>query len=437
MKRHTLVLTLLAIALGLAKAAHAQDAKQQLNDAFDAIEPKVIEWRRDFHEHPELSNREFRTAKKVAEHLQSLELDSVETGIAHTGVIGTLKGAKPGPTIALRADMDGLPVREQTGLPFASKAKGEYNGQEVDVMHACGHDTHIAILMGAAEVLANHREQLAGTVQFFFQPAEEGAPSGERGGAALMIEEGVLDGADAPEAIFGLHAWPVPAGTINYRSGSFMAAADNLYITVRGRQTHGSAPWMGVDPIFVSSQIVTALQGIPSRQLDITKGPAVITIGSMHGGVRGNIIPDDVEMLGTIRTFDVGVREELHAKLKKTVNLIAEAGGAEATVTIDPYSPVTGNDPELLQQMMPTLVWAAGEDKVVEHPLITGAEDFAHFEKRIPGLYLMLGVNKDGVGRGEAASNHSPHFFANEDALIVGVRTMVGLALDYAERSAD
>ena len=425
------------LCLTVSAFANAQDAKQHLEDAFDAIEPKVIAWRRDFHEHPELSNREFRTAEKVAAHLKSLGLDSVESGVAHTGVVGTLVGGKPGPTIALRADMDALPVREQTGLPFASKAKGEFNGQEVDVMHACGHDTHIAILMGAAEVLAEHRDQLAGTVQFFFQPAEEGAPPGEEGGAALMIEEGVLDGPDAPEAIFGLHAWPVPAGTINYRAGSFMAASDSLYITVRGRQTHGSAPWMGVDPIFVSSQIVTALQGIPSRQLDITKGPAVITIGSMHGGVRGNIIPDQVEMMGTIRTFDAGVREELHARLKRTVGMIAEAAGAEATITIDPYSPVTGNDPELLQQMMPTLTWAAGEENVTEHPLITGAEDFAHFQQRIPGLYLMLGINKEGVGAGQAPSNHSPLFFVNEDALIVGVRTMVGLALDYAEKSTD
>jgi amidohydrolase len=228
----------------------------------------------------------------------------------------------------------------------------------------------------------------------------------------------------------------VPAGTINYRAGSFMAASDSLTIDVRGRQTHGSSPWHGVDPIYVAASMVTAIQGIASRQLDITKGPAVITIGSIHGGVRGNIIPDDVSMLGTIRTFDAGVREELHARLRKTVNLVAEASGAEATVTIDPYAPVTGNDPELLRQMMPTLEWAAGPDKVVEHPLITGAEDFAHFEQRIPGLYLMLGINEEGVGAGQAASNHSPLFHVNEDALIVGVRTMVGLALDYAAATA-
>jgi amidohydrolase len=422
------------LALGLAAVrAEAQQDRPGLEDAFQAIEPKVIEWRRAIHRHPELSNREFRTAAKVADHLRALDLDNVETGIAHTGVVGTLKGGRPGPVIALRADMDALPVREQTGLPFASEATAEYNGEEVHVMHACGHDTHVAILMGAAEILAEHRDRIAGTVKFIFQPAEEGAPAGEEGGATLMIEEGVLDGPDAPEAIFGLHAWPVPVGTINYRAGSFMAASDSLEIDVRGRQTHGSSPWHGVDPVFVASQIVTALQGIPGRQLDITKGPAVITIGSIHGGVRGNIIPDDVRMLGTIRTFDAGVREELHAKLRKTVNLIAEASGASATVTIDPYAPVTGNDPELLQRMMPTLEWAAGEDKVVEHPLITGAEDFAHFERRIPGLYLMLGINKEGVGRGQAPSNHSPLFYVNEDALIVGVRTMVGLALDYAE----
>ena len=421
---------LLAAAL---PAAHAQDAKEGLEADFAAIEPSVIEWRRDFHRHPELSNREFRTAGKVAEHLRRIGLDDVATGIAHTGVVGTLRGGLPGPTIALRADMDALPVSEQTGLPFASRAKGEYNGREVDVMHACGHDTHIAMLMGAAEVLARHRDRLPGTVKYIFQPAEEGAPAGEDGGAALMIEEGVLDGPDAPQAIFGLHAWPGDAGTLYYRRGSFMAASDTLQIDIRGRQTHGSSPWRGVDPIYVSAQIVTALQGIPARHLDITRGPAVITIGSIQGGVRGNIIPDDVQMLGTIRTFDEGVREELHAKLRKTVDLIAEANGAEASVFIDPYAPVTGNDPELLTEMMPTLEWAAGSGNVREHPLITGAEDFAHFQKRIPGLYLMLGINEQGVTVEETPANHSPRFQVNEDALITGVRALVGVALDYRE----
>ncbi len=332
----------------------------------------------------------------------------------------------------MRADMDGLPVEEKTGLPFASKVKARYNGKEVGVMHACGHDTHVAILMGAAEVLANNRDKLSGTVKFFFQPAEEGPPAGEEGGAKLMIKEGVLDGAGAPEAIFGLHAWPARAGTINYRSGSFLAAADSMKITVKGRQTHGSSPWRGVDPIFVAAQIMMAIQAIPSRQLDITKGPAVITIGSIHGGVRHNIIPDEVEMTGTIRTFDAGERESLLVKLRRTVDMVAAAGGATATLTIEPYGPVTRNDPALLQKLMPSLEEAAGEANVVEHPLITVAEDFAHFQARIPGLYLMLGVRHDHVSADQVPANHSPFFDANEDALIVGVRTMVGLALDYA-----
>ena len=428
MKTH-LLLSLCGV---ISLAAHAEQPQHDLEDAFASIEPKVIAWRRDIHQHPELGNREFETAKKVAAHLRGLGLDDVATGIAHTGVVGTLIGASPGPTIALRADMDALPVAEKTGLPFASRVKTEYNGEVVGVMHACGHDTHVAILMGAAEVLATNRDKISGTIKFFFQPAEEGAPAGEKGGAKLMIEEGVLDGADAPEAIFGLHAWPTTSGTLSYRAGSFLAAADWLEITVTGRQTHGSSPWRGVDPIFVASQIMTAVQAIPSRQLDITKGPAVITIGSFHGGIRGNIIPDQVRMLGTIRTFDAGVQENLHARLRRTVLLIAEAAGAEASVTIEPYSPVTGNDPELLRRLMPTLKKAAGEAQVIEHPLITGAEDFAHFQARIPGLYLMLGVRPDGLSAAEAPANHSPYFDANEDALIVGVRTMVGIALDYA-----
>ena len=424
-------LPVVCLLLCAAGSAAAQEGKAYLDQSFAAIEPRVIAWRRDIHEHPELSNREFRTAELVARHLRALDFDEVQTGIAHTGVVGTLRGGKPGPVVALRADMDALPVREQTGLPFASTVTTEYNGEEVYVMHACGHDTHVAMLMGAAEVLARNREHLAGTVKFVFQPAEEGAPAGERGGAKLMVEEGLLDGADAPEAIFGLHVWPEEAGTLNYRAGSFMAAADELYITINGRQTHGSAPWAGVDPIFVAAQVMTAAQAIPSRQLDITRGPAVITIGSIRGGIRGNIIPDRVEMAGTIRTFDAGVRETLHARLRSTVDNIAAASGASAEVTINPYAPVTSNDPELLRQMMPTLEWAAGADKVREHALITGAEDFAHFEKRIPGLYLMLGVNRPGVPAGQAPANHSPLFDANENALITGVRTLVGLALDY------
>lgn len=425
------------VLFGIGGVCQAQDAKSMLDDAFVAVEPRVIEWRRDFHEHPELSNREFRTAEKVAAHLRSLNIDSVRTGVAHTGVVGTLIGGKPGPVIALRADMDGLPVLEQTGSPFASKARGEYNGNDVPVMHACGHDTHISMLMGAAEVLANNREHLAGTVRFIFQPAEEGPPAGEDGGAAMMIKEGVLDGPNPPEAILGLHAWPGDVGTLMYRSGSFMAAADGLQINIVGKQTHGSSPWLGVDPIYVAAQIVTAIQGIPARHLDITKGPAVITIGSINGGVRGNIIPQEVEMQGTIRTFDVGVREELHAKLRQTVASIAEANGATATVTIEGYAPVTGNHPELLNKMMPTLNWAAGAENVNEGRLITGAEDFSFFQERIPGLFLMLGINDPNTPVSDRPSNHSPLFIADERALIVGVRALVGFAMDYAAASAD
>lgn len=425
---HRALLLLIAVTTQVS----AQDAKSSLAETLAAVEPRVIAWRRDFHEHPELSNREFRTAGIVAEHLRKLGMDDVKTGIAHTGVVATLIGGLPGPVVALRADMDGLPVLEQTGVAFASKARGEYNGQDVPVMHACGHDTHVAMLMGAAEVLAEHRASLRGTVKFIFQPAEEGPPAGESGGAAMMITEGVLDGPDAPQAILGLHAWPGDAGTLIYRAGSFMAAADGLQINVVGRQTHGSSPWLGVDPIYVASQITTALQGIPSRHLDITKGPAVITIGSIHGGVRGNIIPDEVEMQGTIRTFDTGVREELHAKLRSTVAAIAEANGATATVSIEGYAPVTGNDPDLLRQMMPTLEWAAGAENVKEGRLITGAEDFSFFQQRIPGLFLMLGINDPGTPESDRPSNHSPFFIADERALIVGVRTLVGFAMDFA-----
>lgn len=422
----------LLLAATAAAPVNAEDPKAGLEAALEAVEPKVIAWRRDIHEHPELSNREFRTAKLVAAHLESLGFDQVETGIAHTGVVGTLKGGKPGPVIALRADMDGLPVKEQTGLPFASEAKGEYNGEEVFVMHACGHDLHVAMLMGAAEVLAKNRELVPGTVKFIFQPAEEGAPAGEQGGADLMVAEGVLDGPNAPEAILGLHAWPVPTGTLSYRTGSFMAAADGLNITLTGKQTHGSSPWRGADPVYVAGQVIVALQGIPGRFLDITKGPAVITIGSIHGGVRGNIIPDTVEMAGTIRTFDAGEREVLHSRLRATVDALAEAAGVTADVEITTAAPVTGNDPELLSQMMPSLEWAAGEDKVVEHPPITAAEDFSYFQEKIPGLYLMLGVNEPGVPAGASPANHSPLFSPYEGAMMTGVRALVAFAMDYA-----
>lgn len=420
-----------------ALAAHAQDPKVGLDDAFAELEPRVIAWRHDLHQHPELSNREFRTAGIVAEHMRKVGFDDVQTGVAHTGVVGTLVGGRPGPVIALRADMDGLPVLEQTGAPFASRARGEYNGQDVPVMHACGHDTHVAMLMGAAEILAGHRDRLAGTVKFIFQPAEEGPPAGENGGAKMMIEEGVLGGPNAPEAIIGLHAWPGNTGTLTYRAGGFMAAADGLQIIVTGEQTHGSSPWLGVDPIYVAAQIATAIQGIPSRHLDVTNSPAVITIGSIHGGVRGNIIPDRVEMSGTIRTFDAGVREELHARLRKTVDAIAEANGATAEVIISGATPVTGNDPELLRKMLPTLAWAAGEANIGEGSVVMGAEDFSFFQGHIPGLFLHLGIYDPAIPRSERPANHSPFFIADDAALITGVRTLVGFALDYAAAGGD
>lgn len=434
MKNSPLTLLLL---MGVASgAAVAENDGPDLGSAFAAVEPKVIEWRHDLHEHPELSNREFRTAAKVADHLRSLGFDEVKTGIAHTGVVGTLIGDLPGPVVALRADMDGLPVLEQTGVSFASRARGEFNGQDVPVMHACGHDTHVAMLMGAAEVLAKNRDKLSGTVKFIFQPAEEGPPAGEDGGARMMVAEGVLDGPNAPEAILGLHAWPGDSGTLMYRSGSFMAAADGLQISIIGEQTHGSSPWLGVDPIYIAGQVVTALQGIPSRHLDITNSPAVITIGSIQGGVRGNIIPDRVDMLGTIRTFDPGIREELHARLRNTVNAIAEANGATAIITIDGGTPVTGNDPELLKKMLPTLQRAAGKDNVQEGTLIMGAEDFSIYQQRIPGLFLMLGINDPDVAVSDRPSNHSPFFFAEDSALMTGVRALVGFAMDYAAANA-
>ncbi|GAB3279501.1 amidohydrolase [Parahaliea aestuarii] len=428
--RNTIAITLLGACLSNSLPALA--AGQPLEAAIAASEDQVIAWRRHFHQHPELSNREFETAKTIAAALRKLKLDSVETGVAHTGVVGTLVGGKPGPVIALRADMDALPVAEQTGLPFASTARGEYNGAEVPVMHACGHDAHVAMLLGAAKVLAEQREQLAGTVKFVFQPAEEGPPGDEAGGAALMIAEGLLSGKDAPEAIIGLHVWPNDAGEITYRAGGFMAAADNLAITVTGRQTHGSSPWLGVDPVYTAAQITTALQGLPGRHLDVTRGPVVVTVGSIHGGVRGNIIPDTVTLSGTLRTFDMDVRDDLHEKLRNTVTAIAAANGASAEVTITEAAPVTVNDPALLKRMMPTLERAAGAARVQEGPAITGAEDFGYFEQHIPGLFLHLGVGDPDTPRTERPANHSPYFDIEEDALITGVRTLVGFAMDYA-----
>jgi amidohydrolase len=394
------------------------------------VTPKVVAWRRDIHQHPELSNREIRTSKLVADHLRSLGIE-VTTGIAHTGVVGVLRGGQPGPVVALRADMDALPVTEQTDVPFASKVRSKFNGQDVGVMHACGHDAHTAMLMGAAEVLAGMRKDLHGTVKFIFQPAEEGPPTGERGGAALMVEEGVLGGPVQPGAIFGIHVWPGEPGTISYRPRGQMAAADSLTIIVKGVQTHGAQPWHGVDPVIVSAQIMTALQVIPSRQLNITSAPAVVTIGSIHGGVRGNIVPDQVEMKGTIRTFDPEMRDDFLKRIRRTTEMVAQSSGATAEVTVEPYAPVTFNDPKLISQLLPSLRRAAGDDKVRDMLPVMGSEDFSHYTRVVPGLFVFLGINKEGVQTGQAAENHSPQFYINEDALPVGVRALTFVALDY------
>ena len=399
----------------------------QIDQMADQLERKVIEWRRDFHENPELSNREFRTAEKVANHLRSLGLE-VKTGVAHTGVVGLLKGGKPGKVVALRADMDGLPVKEKVDLPFASKAKGVYQDKEVDVMHACGHDNHIAGLMGAAEILASMKDQLPGSVKFIFQPAEEGAPLGEKGGATYMVEEGVMDNPKV-DAIFGLHAWPGLIGTAQYRSGPIMAAAERMRITVTGVQTHGAKPWGGVDPIVVSSQIIMSLQTIIAREVDITAVPAVVTIGSIHGGIRNNIIPEEVVLEGTIRTFEEDIRQQIHKSIQDKVEMIAAASGAKAKVEIfSNIAKVTYNDPSLTEQMLPSLRRVYGDENVLVRPFVTGAEDFPFFTDHAPGLYFFNGVAEDPS---IAYSNHSPYFFADERNLKYGMKSLAQLTLDY------
>ncbi len=430
--RTFLASVILALTLALPAAAQ-EDAPSPLAERIDArateIEDQVIAWRRDIHQHPELGNREFRTAALVADHLKSLGLE-VRTDVAHTGVVGLLRGGQPGPVVALRADMDALPVTEMVDVPFASKVRTEYNGREVGVMHACGHDNHVAILMGVADILASMREDLPGSVKFIFQPAEEGAPAGEEGGADLMLKEGAFEN-PKPEVVFGLHVGARPVGTIWYRPNGAMASSDGLRIVVRGRQTHGAIPWGGVDPIVVASQIILGLQTIASRQLDVTATASIITIGSIHGGVRGNIIPDEVVMTGTIRTFDSAIRKDIHRRVRHTAEHIAESAGATAVVRIAYGYPVTFNDPALTEQMAPTLKRVAGPDKVFLAPPITGAEDFSYFAQEVPGLYIFLGVTPEDQDPATAPRNHSPLFFADESALNVGVRALANLTVDY------
>ena len=394
----------------------------------------VIELRRWFHQNPELSNREFKTAARIAEELKKLGLD-VQTEVAHTGVVALLKGAKPGPTVALRADIDGLPVTEDTGLDFASTETSTFAGKEVGVMHACGHDSHIAMLLGAAKILTSLKDELEGDVLFIFQPAEEGAPPGEEGGAELMLKEGLFK-KYKPDAVFGMHVGlNMQGGRIAVRPGPAMAAVDQFEVFVKGKQTHGARPWGGIDPIVISSQIILGLQTIASRQINVTKQPSIITVGKINGGVRHNIIPDQVELWGTIRTFDADMREDIHKRIAKTAKAIGESAGAEVEVVITQGYPVTVNDPELTAQMLPTLERIMGDVGVVTPDLVTGAEDFSFFAQEVPGLFLFLGSVPKDIDPKTAPSNHSPFFTIDESILETGVRSYVDLTLDYMSQS--
>lgn len=430
--------SLFAAVLLAALPATAQPASaEEIETLAAGVDPKVIDWRRDIHQHPELSNREVRTAAKVAEHLRGLGIE-VTTGIAHTGVVGVLRGGRPGPVVALRADMDALPVTERVDLPFASRETATYDGQTVGVMHACGHDAHVAILMGVAEVLAELRDELPGTVKLIFQPAEEGAPEGEEGGAEMMVAEGVLDD-PAVDAIFGLHvAADRDVGTIWTRPGGLLASADDFRIVVHGKQTHGSRPWSGVDPIVTSAMIVNGLQTIVSRQMPLTENASVVTIGSIHGGVRSNIIPERVEMVGTVRALDEADRSTIHRRVREIATTIAESLGASAEVTI-PLStayPVTANDGELLARMLPSLEAAAGAGNVRTINPITGAEDFSFFAREVPGVFFFLGVKPPEVAAEEAAPHHTPDFFLDESGMALGMRALTRLTLDYLSAEA-
>jgi amidohydrolase len=402
-----------------------------LEPELKTVDAKVIAWRRDFHEHPELSDHEVRTAQIVADHLKGLGLE-VTTGVAHNGVVALLKTGKPGPTIALRADMDALPVTERVDVPFKSTVKSSYRGEEVGVMHACGHDSHTAVLMGVAEALTKAKGRLRGNVLFVFQPAEEGMPPGEPGGASLMLEEGIF-ARYKPEVAFGWHAWAtLHTGDIGYRSGPFMADSNAWKITVTGRQTHGSRPWGGVDPIVVSAQIVNALQTIVSRQIDLTDQPAVVTVGAIKGGIRNNIIPDSVEMIGTVRTFSPTQKKQIFESMARITEKTAEASGATAKFEPDAYTnPVVLNDPKLTARELPVLRKVVGAANVKEISLITGSEDFAYFANTVPSFFYMVGVAPKDADLGKVAANHSPLFYIDETAIPIATRALTAVAVDY------
>lgn len=425
---------LLAIPFVINAPAWSAPEWSELDQLAADAQQQVVNWRRHFHSNPELSNREFETAKYLEAALREMDIEVVESGIAHTGVVGLLKGGQPGPLVAIRADMDGLPVAEQTGLDFASTVTSEYQSKDVGVMHACGHDTHMAMALGAARVLSAVRDELPGSVLFIFQPAEEGAPLGEEGGAELMLKEGLFE-RHKPEVIFGMHVGlNMPAGQMAVRSGPIMAAVDYLQIDVNGVQTHGARPWGGVDPIVSASQIVLGLQTIASRQLNITKVPYIITIGKIDAGVRNNIIPDKVEMHGTIRSFDLEMQDDIHARIKNTAEKIAESSGATADVTITKQYPATVNDPDLTAQMLPTLERVSGERPLVTPDLVTGAEDFSFFAREIPGLYVFLSNIAPGEELEGSPSNHSPFFDMYEPSMEIGVRAFTHLVVDYMQQ---
>lgn len=418
---------------GILHAQDIQKLKAEVNQRVLEIDQEVVAWRRHFHQYPELSNREFKTGAKIAQEMKKLGYE-VQTGIGKTGVVATLKGKFPGPVIGLRADIDGLPVVERVNVPFKSVEKGEYLGQEVGVMHACGHDTHIAMLLGAAKILKGLQNELRGTVKFIFQPAEEGAPPGESGGAKLMIDEGVLKNPDV-EAIFGLHINSMTeVGKIRYKAGGELAAADVFNIKVKGKQAHGSTPWFGVDPIVVSAQIILGLQTIVSRQSELTNEAAVITVGKISGGVRNNIIPEEVNMTGTIRTLDKKMQALIHENIRRTAVNIAESAGALAEVEIEIGVPVTINDPILTAKMLPSIFEAAGEDNVLVTKAVTGAEDFAFYANEIPGLFLFVGGMPKGTHPLDAAPHHTPDFYIDDSGLSLGVKTLCYLVLDYARK---
>ena len=428
MRKATLAIVLCLVPVP-AIAQPVNPLSPQIDRLTQELTPQVVTWRRDFHKNPELGNREQRTSKIIAEELKRLGYE-VTTGVAHTGVVAVLRGGKPGPVVALRSDMDALPVTEQGDLPFKSTVKTIWNGQEVGVMHACGHDNHMAILLGAATIFARMKEQLPGTIKLIFQPAEEGPPAGEQGGAEMMVKENVLENPKV-DAIFGLHVFPLSAGTIEYRPGPMMASGDAFTIRIKGRQTHGAVPWAGVDPIVIGAQIVMSLQTIVSRTVNITEAPAVVTIGAFNGGNRFNIVPETVELLGTLRAFNEEVRKDIHRRIRDISTKTAEASGGSVEITYGVGYPVTINDPDLTERMAPTLRRVAGLENVRVGPLTGTSEDFAYYQQRVPGMFLFLGVTPRDKDAKSAPVNHSPLFFADESALPVGVRVMANLALDY------